>query len=205
MRRSIPRKPLPTKLQIWVGLLVVAAAAVGIVTLAGVSVVQIVRGEPRLTLDRPVHAATLRQRFTILSRHHSNKCGLRPESLAAIANRGRLQGSCCTAMNFRHYVAQIHGLRAYAHEPLIPRDPYDVSVRLAKRITGYADSIHLNAEQQAPYRQAMKLADEHGPCCCHCWRWTAFEGQAKYLIARRGYGGRRIAEVWDLEDGCGGA
>jgi hypothetical protein len=198
-------KPLPTKLQIWFGLLVVAAGAVGIATLAGVSVVQIVRGEPHLTLDRPVHAAALRQRFTILSRRHSNKCGLRPQSLAAIANRGRLQGSCCTAMNFHHYVAQIHGLRAFAREPVIARDPYDVSVRLAKRITGYADSIHLNTEQQAAYREAMKLADERGPCCCHCWRWTAFEGQAKYLIARRGYGGRRIAQVWDLEDGCGGA
>jgi hypothetical protein len=33
----------------------------------------------------------------------------------------------------------------------------------------------------------------------------AFEGQAKYLITRRGYGGRGIAQVWDLEDGCGGA
>jgi hypothetical protein len=183
-----------------VGGLAVVGAAVLIASL-----VQAVLGKSAVTPDRPVHAATLKQRFAILSKHHSNKCGLRPESLSSIATNGRLQGSCCTAMNFRHYVAQIHGLRPHANEPVIPPDPYDISVRLAKRITRYADSIHLNTEQQAAYRQAMKLADEHGPCCCQCWRWTAFEGQAKYLIARRGYGGRRIAQVWNLEDGCGGA
>jgi hypothetical protein len=108
-------------------------------------------------------------------------------------------------MNFSRYVRQIHGLRQFASEPTIPRDPYDISVRSARRLTGFAATIHLDAAQQASYKRAMKLADEHGPCCCHCWRWTAFEGQAKYLIARRGYGGRRIAQVWDLEDGCGGA
>jgi hypothetical protein len=179
-------------------------AAVGAAVLV-VSLIQVVRGNSSVAPDRPVHAATLKQRFAILSKHHSNKCGLRPEALDSIATNGRLQGSCCTAMNFQHYVAQIHGLRAYANEPVIPRDPYDISVRLAKRITAYADSIHLNHGQQAAYKQAMRLADEHGPCCCHCWRWTAFEGQAKYLIARRGYGAHRIAQIWDLEDGCGGA
>jgi hypothetical protein len=88
---------------------------------------------------------------------------------------------------------------------LVPSDPYDVSVDLAKRLTSYADDINLTPRQQTSYEQAVKMAGEHGPCCCDCWRWTAFEGQAKYLIARRGYGGRRIAEVWDLEDGCGAA
>jgi hypothetical protein len=178
--------------------------AVGLAALV-VSLIHAVRGDTIVRSDRPVHAATLRQRFAILSAHHSNKCGLRPESLDSIARNGRLQGSCCTAMNFSRYVEQIHGLRSFANEPAIPRDPCDISVRLARRLTAFAASVHLAAAQQASYERAMKLSDEHGPCCCHCWRWTAFEGQAKYLIARRGYGGRRIAQVWDLEDGCGGA
>jgi hypothetical protein len=190
---------LPKRSTIIAGVVTVAAAVLL------VSLIHVVGGSTTVTPDRPLHAATLKQRFAILSAHHSNKCGLRPESLNSIATNGRLQGSCCNAMNFSHYVAQIHGLRAFANESAIPRDPYDISVRLAKRLTAYATAIHLNAVQQASYHRAMKLADEHGPCCCHCWRWTAFEGQAKYLIARRGYAGRRIAEIWDLEDGCGGA
>jgi hypothetical protein len=30
-------------------------------------------------------------------------------------------------------------------------------------------------------------------------------GSSKYLITRRGYTSGRIAEIWNLEDGCGGA
>ena len=108
-------------------------------------------------------------------------------------------------MNFQRYVRQMQGLRAYARAAEIPADPYDVPVTLARRLTSYAESITLNRSQQAAYDGAVKLSHEHGPCCCHCWRWTAFEGQAKYLIARRGYSGRRIAEIWNLEDGCGGS
>ena len=107
-------------------------------------------------------------------------------------------------MNFARYVRQVRGLRKYANVPEIPRDPYDISVRLARRLTSYATAIQLGPRQQAVYDRASKMGVEHGPCCCHCWRWTAFEGQAKYLIARLGYGAPRIAEVWDIEDGCGG-
>ena len=49
----------------------------------------------------------------------------------------------------------------------------------------------------------MKVAKENGPCCCHCWRWNAFEGQAKKLIARRKYTAPQVARLWGLEDGCG--
>ena len=107
-------------------------------------------------------------------------------------------------MKFSHYVEQVRGLAKYATVRQIPQNPYDVSVGLAKQLTLYAAAINLTSQQQAAYGNAMKLADEHGPCCCHCWRWTAFEGQAKYLIARRGYSSHQIANVWDLEDGCGG-
>jgi cytochrome oxidase Cu insertion factor (SCO1/SenC/PrrC family) len=164
----------------------------------------------RTALAQPVSAqaavtiAALKRRFDLLSRQHSNKCSLRPESLDSIAVHGRLQGSCCSAMDFQRYVRQMHGLRTYARVAEIPTDPYDVPVTLARRLTSYAESITLTPSQQTVYDGAVKLSHEHGPCCCHCWRWTAFEGQAKYLIARRGYSGRRVAEIWDLDDGCGG-
>lgn len=87
---------------------------------------------------------------------------------------------------------------------MIPRDPYDIPVALAKRLISRQQSIDITSGQQAVYDRAVRLSDKHGPCCCRCWRWTAFEGQAKYLMARRRFGARRIAEVWGLEDGCGG-
>jgi len=63
----------------------------------------------------------------------------------------------------------------------------------------------LTPSQQTAYDGAVKRSHEHGPCCCHCWRWSAFEGRAKYLITRRQFGANQIAHTWNLEDGCGGA
>ena len=147
----------------------------------------------------------LRSRFVRLSSRHSNKCGLRPESLSTIAVNGRLQGSCCRRMDLHKYTEQIAGLRRYAHVPEVPSDPYDIPVSLAKRLLGYQKSIELTTAQQATYDRAMKLSEEGGPCCCRCWRWTTFEGQAKFLIVRRHFGAKKIAEIWTLEDGCGGS
>jgi hypothetical protein len=64
--------------------------------------------------------------------------------------------------------------------------------------------ITLNEDQQAIYDQAMEMSDEGGLCYCKCWRWTAFEGLAKYLITEENYNGQQVAELWDLLDGCGG-
>ena len=108
-------------------------------------------------------------------------------------------------MNFQHYVRQLHGLRVYAHVPEIPADPYDVPVSLARRLTSYNKNVTLTRSQQTAYDGAVNRSHEHGPCCCHCWRWSAFEGQAKYLITRRQFGANQIAHTWNLEDGCGGA
>jgi hypothetical protein len=146
---------------------------------------------------------TLKQRFAILSKQHTNKCSLASVDLDKIAVRGRLQGSCCSKMAFDHYAEQVHGLRALAAVREIPADPYDVPVALAKRLIGYGGTA-LTPAQQTVYDGAVKMSDEHGPCCCHCWRWKAFEGQANYLIARRRYSAAQVARVWDLEDGCGG-
>lgn len=145
------------------------------------------------------------ERFAVLSRAGSNQCGLLPSALSRLARNGRLQGSCCSRMDLHRYREQVAGLRRVVAVPEIPRDPYDVPVALAKRLIAYDARIELTGAQQAAYDRATKLSEEGGPCCCRCWRWTAFGGQAKFLIARRGYGAKQIAEVWGLEDGCGGA
>jgi len=173
---------------------------------------------PRLVSSRGLSAAelkradtarvatgTLEQRFALLSQRHTNQCGLTSTNLNQLAVHGRLQGSCCRPMVFDRYVQQVNGLQAFAAVAEIPADPYDIPVGLAKRLTGYGDSINFSGAQQAVYDHAVKLSDEHGPCCCHCWRWYAFKGQATALIARRQYGAAQVAKVWNLEDGCGGA
>ncbi len=108
-------------------------------------------------------------------------------------------------MDFKHYQEQVEGLKKYADIPQIPEDPYDVPVSLAKQLFEYQKTIQLNATQQAVYDQAAKYSKEGGPCCCRCWRWTAFDGQARYLITQKNWPSQQIAELWDLEDGCGGA
>lgn len=108
-------------------------------------------------------------------------------------------------MDFRHYQQQVEGLKKYAEIPQIPIDPYDVPVSLAKQLFDYQQTIQLTPAQQAVYDEAAKISKEGGPCCCRCWRWTAFDGQARYLITQMNWSSQQIAELWDLEDGCGGA
>ena len=151
-----------------------------------------------------VAGGTLKQRFALLSRQHTNKCSLASVDLDKIAVHGRLQGSCCNAMVYSRYVQQVSGLRTYAAVSEIPADPYDIPVALARRLISLGQAVTLSRTLQVVYDRAVKLSHEHGPCCCHCWRWKAFEGQAKELIARRQYSAAQIAHVWDLEDGCGG-
>ena len=79
-----------------------------------------------------------------------------------------------------------------------------ITALLAIVAISYQQTIDITSRQQAVYDRAVRLSYEHGPCCCRCWRWTAFGGQAKYLITRRRFTAKRIAEVWGLEDGCGG-
>jgi hypothetical protein len=146
---------------------------------------------------------SLRGRFNYLSHQTSNQCNLQASALRSYPATARLQGSCCSPMVYASYVKQIHELAGY-HDPDIPRDPYNIAVPLARKLIAYNEEILLTDAQQGIYNQAMKMADEGGPCCCHCWRWTAFEGQAKSLIVRRRYTAHQLAELWDAEDGCGG-
>jgi hypothetical protein len=59
-------------------------------------------------------------------------------------------------------------------------------------------------QQQATYDQAMSMSREKGPCCCHCWRWTAFRGMSKYLIVHASWSAPQVALLIDDVQGCGG-
>jgi hypothetical protein len=107
-------------------------------------------------------------------------------------------------MDMSTYEWQVKALHRDAAIPQIPRDPYDVSVAFARRLLLYDKSIHLSAPQQATYDRAMGMSREKGPCCCHCWRWTAFRGMSKYLISRAHWTAPRVALVIDDVEGCGG-
>lgn len=156
-----------------------------------------------MTASAAAAAPSLGWRFAMLSHAHSNQCGMPASALDAMAPGGRLQGSCCFPMNYHSYVKQVRGLTRYADVAVIPKDPYDISVSLARRLAAY-QSIKLTADEQRTYNRARPLSETKGPCCCPCWRWTAFAGQAKYLITRRHFSATQIARVWSLEEGCGG-
>ena len=151
----------------------------------------------------PDQSNTLEAKFAYLSNAGTNFCA-GPNIVDPMKGSDRLQGSCCSQMDFDTYVEQIEGLKKYEHVSIIPSDPYDISVGLAKELLDYDKTYVLTSEQQAVYDNAMKMSSEGGPCCCKCWRWYAFEGQAKYLIKNLHYTEKQISEVWDLEDGCGG-
>jgi hypothetical protein len=147
-------------------------------------------------------SSALQIRFAYLSQVHTNLCAL-PTFIDSQQNGSYLQGSCCTFMNFTSYVEQVGGLRNYSNISQIPQDPYNISVSLAKALLSYQNTT-LTGAQQETYNEAVNTSTEHGPCCCGCWRWYAFEGLAKYLIVNYNFNASQIANIWDLEDGCGG-
>lgn len=155
---------------------------------------------------RTVLVAGSEEKFEYLSSKNSNQCGLVAQNIDAFSEKESLQGACCGAMDMHRYQEQVSGLKKYfQYSDVVPEDPYDIPVALAKKLVDYQKSIQLTSEEQGVYDEAMKMSHEGGPCCCRCWRWTAFEGQAKYLITEKNFTSEQIAEVWDLEDGCGGS
>lgn len=161
-----------------------------------------ISGNFKANVDSP--SGSLEEKFVVLSNAQTNYCAA-PNFLASKTDTERLQGSCCSKMDFHRYAEQVEGLKQYSNIDVIPPDPYDVEVSLVKRLVSYDVTIKLDAQQQKVYDNAMKMSEEGGPCCCKCWRWTAFEGQAKYLITKYDFDEKQIARVWDLEDGCGGS
>jgi len=148
-------------------------------------------------------AMPVAERFSLLARARTNRCDLRARELHEMSNRMRLRSACCFPMDRTRYAQQLRGLRPYRRSGLVPSDPYDVSVGLAKRLLRYR-KIELGKRGQAIYHQGTKASSLGGPCCCPCWRWQAFKGQARFMIARHHYSAARIAALWDLEEGCGG-
>jgi hypothetical protein len=179
-----------------IGLLATTAIAVG-------AIVTITRGTAAGSSDG-LSAAVGWASFSQLAAQHTNSCGLQASELATYSEHMRLQGACCTAMDETTYDAKLAGLRAYAGVAQIPQNPYDITVSLARRLVGYQRTIHLTPGQEGTYSAAMRMSSEKGPCCCHCWRWTAFQGMSDYLIARRGWRARPLAHLIGLVDGCGG-
>lgn len=152
-----------------------------------------------------VYAAGSQEAFDYLSANTSSYCGLIPQTVEGYSEDQNIQGACCGAMDFHRYKEQVEALRKYSDIPQIPEDPYNISVPLAKELFDYQKSIQLTSDEQKIYDSAMQMSEEGGPCCCRCWRWTAFEGQAKFLIREHGFTADQVAEVWELEDGCGGS
>ncbi len=142
--------------------------------------------------------------FSYLSQETTNRCDLQAVEIMSYSRSQRLQGSCCSPMDRKSYEHQVEHLRRYAHLSDIPRDPYDISARLAQRLLRHDRTIRLRGAQADGYRKAMRLSREKGPCCCPCWRWNAFRGLAKRLIAERDWSAPRLGALIEAIDGCGG-
>jgi len=148
--------------------------------------------------------AGTKEKFEYLSSQQSSYCGLQSTTVDSYSDEERIQGACCSSMDLHRYQEQVEELKKYKEIEVIPEDPYDMPASLAKQLFDYQKNIKLKNEEQAIYDNAMKIAGEGGPCCCKCWRWYAFEGQAKHLITQYGWEAKEVAELWDVEDGCGG-
>jgi hypothetical protein len=186
----------------------VTAAGVGLIALAVAAAILIATSggggsSPDHAASPATSASTIDERFAALSSAGSNRCDLGAAELRGMPDHMRLRGSCCFPMDRARYEEQLRDLRGHDRR-IVPRDPYDVSVASAKRLLGYL-AIALDRRELAAYDRATELSELGGPCCCPCWRWQAFKGQARFLLARRNYGAAEIARLWDSEEGCGGA
>lgn len=185
------------------GRLTVALFLAGALLLA--AVIGIGAGSSDLRAGLPHVRPGTPARFTYLAAQRSNRCDLDWREIGSMPSDQRLQGSCCQAMDEARYRRQVAALRRYRAAKLIPSDPYDVSVALAKRLLRLRSAIQLGPAEQDTYRRALAMSPEHGPCCCHCWRWEAFGGLGKYLVGKRHWPAQRLAGLIADLDGCGGS
>lgn len=158
---------------------------------------------PNVQTQTPVKGALAAQ-FEYLSQNGNSSCS--PDytkSINDMPDDARLQGSCCSPMDYHRYSEQVEGLKKYEEIKEIPPDPYDIEAGLAKKLTAHYED-ELTPEQQKAYDYAMEHSHEKGPCCCKCWRWFVYGGLAKVLIQEYGFTGEQVTEVWNLSDGCGG-
>ena len=151
----------------------------------------------------PIDPSVVKQ-FEFLSTNGNSNCTQAfLDSIPKMSAVALLRGSCCSPMSLDRYARQVAGLKKYANIAAIPPDPYDVQAGLAQQGLANYD-LALSSSEQKAYDYAMVHADEHGPCCCKCWRWRVYGGLAKFLIRSKGFTGRQITETWNLSDGCGG-
>src|SRR3989344_4704694 len=77
----------------------------------------------------------LAARFEQLSKSGNSSCSATfKDSIATMADAGRLQGSCCSPMDWHRYQEQVEGLQQFSRIPEIPSDPYDIEAGLAKKL-----------------------------------------------------------------------
>ena len=146
----------------------------------------------------------LKARFDYLNTHGNSNCSAAfLHSISMMPASARLQGSCCSPMDSSRYARQVTTLKKYASFQEIPADPYDLPAGLAGKLLSAYEQV-LNPAEQRAYDEAMRTSDEHGPCCCECWRWHVYGGLAKVLIHDHGFTGAQVEEVWNLSSGCGG-
>ncbi len=185
-----------------VGLLAVTVVA----TSAAVSVWQMYGSTTSASHAESTTLGTaMEAKFEFLSTHGNSSCSQAfIQSISSMPDGMMLQGSCCTAMNRATYARQLAGLRTYSAIPQVPPDPYDIPASLAKQLLTYDSTIKPSATEQATLDAAVAASNEHGYCCCRCWRWSVYEGLSKYLVREHGFSAMQITEVLNNSDGCGG-
>src|SRR3989337_3714847 len=105
---------------------------VGLLVLTGYLLVKL--SNPKLQITDGVLAA----KFEELSSGGNSSCSQDfKDSIANMLDTSRLQGSCCSPMDFHRYTEQVEGLKKYSDIPEIPPDPYDIKAGLAKKLLGY--------------------------------------------------------------------
>jgi hypothetical protein len=143
--------------------------------------------------------------FNYLSSHGNSTCSQQfMDSISSMPDSNKLQGSCCSPMVLDKYVERVNGLKKYKTVSQIPADPYNISAKQAKELLGYDKSVLLTTAQKQTLNQGAKNSDEHGYCCCQCWRWYVYEGLSKYLVAEKHFTAQQVTEVLNDSDGCGG-
>ncbi|MHB1931289.1 MAG: hypothetical protein ACYCUG_18005 [Acidimicrobiales bacterium] len=155
--------------------------------------------------------APVRRQFAMLSSASSDVCqdlgnvSAIESYVNALPGGSSMQGSCCSAMDYNHYLDQVTALKAYADIAAIPGDPYDISKTQARQMLAFYDNIGLSTAQQSTFDATQSQTADHGWCCCQCWAWYTHAGLAKYLISQQGFSTQQVVHVIDLEDCCGGA
>ncbi|TMB86854.1 MAG: hypothetical protein E6J45_13270 [Chloroflexi bacterium] len=183
---------------------VAAATAVAIAALSGFHLFSATPSTPPATATTSLTPGS-DAKFSYLVGQHSNFCSLSQSTVMTYPANSRIQGACCNPLDDAKYRWQVSGLRAFSGTPEILADPYDVSAGLAKQLLAADSSISLTSAQMTTFNSAASMTDDHGWCCCHCWRWYMSEGLAKVLITKYHMGASTIAHVVNLTNGCGGA